>query len=39
MLRAGIMFMPSGKIFLSTAHSESDVDQTADALAKLLSRI
>ncbi|GGO86170.1 glutamate-1-semialdehyde 2,1-aminomutase [Nocardioides phosphati] len=37
MLRRGFLFMPSGKVFLSTAHTESDVDATADALAEVLA--
>jgi glutamate-1-semialdehyde 2,1-aminomutase len=36
MLRQGVLFMPSGKVFLSTAHSTSDVEATAEALEKLL---
>ncbi|MEU7791311.1 hypothetical protein [Amycolatopsis sp. NPDC049159] len=36
MLRQGFLFMPSGKIFLSTAHTTSDIEATAEALGKLL---
>ena len=39
MLRQGFLFMPSGKVFLSTAHSTSDVEATADALEKVLRGI
>ncbi|MEV5001841.1 aminotransferase class III-fold pyridoxal phosphate-dependent enzyme [Nocardioides sp. LML1-1-1.1] len=37
MLRQGFLFMPSGKVFLSTAHSLSDVEATAAALEQVLS--
>ncbi|KAA1427841.1 aspartate aminotransferase family protein [Nocardioides antri] len=36
MLRRGFLFMPSGKVFLSTAHTTSDVAATAEALDKVL---
>ncbi len=36
MLRQGFLFMPSGKFFLSTAHTTSDIEATAEALGKLL---
>ncbi|MEV6796718.1 aminotransferase class III-fold pyridoxal phosphate-dependent enzyme, partial [Streptomyces sp. NPDC051320] len=36
MLAHGVMFMPSAKIFLSTAHRQADIDATADALDKIL---
>jgi glutamate-1-semialdehyde 2,1-aminomutase len=39
MLANGVMFMPSGKIFLSTAHSQADIDTTADALEKVLRQL
>lgn len=38
MLRRGFLFMPSGKVFLSTAHTASDVDATAEALATVLDQ-
>lgn len=38
MLAAGVLMTPSGKIFLSTAHSEADVDDTATALDHVLLR-
>lgn len=37
MLRQGFLFMPSGKVFLSAAHTTSDIETTAEALEKLLS--
>lgn len=37
MLRRGFLFMPSGKVFLSTAHARSDVEATADAVADVLA--
>lgn len=36
MLRRGHQFMPSGKVFLSTAHTSSDIESTALALEQLL---
>ncbi|MFF8380653.1 aspartate aminotransferase family protein [Streptomyces sp. NPDC015661] len=39
MLAHGVMFMPSGKIFLSTAHRQTDIDATADALDKVLRQL
>lgn len=38
MLRQGFLFMPSGKVFLSTAHTPADVAATADALEPVLQR-
>lgn len=39
MLAGGVMFMPSGKIFLSTAHGQRDIDATAEALEKVLGQL
>ncbi|MFF8848061.1 aspartate aminotransferase family protein [Streptomyces sp. NPDC015127] len=39
MLAHGVVFMPSAKIFLSTAHRQADIDATADALDKVLSQL
>ncbi|WGY02857.1 aminotransferase class III-fold pyridoxal phosphate-dependent enzyme [Nocardioides sp. QY071] len=39
MLRRGFLFMPSGKVFLSTAHTASDVEATAEALDKVLCEL
>ena len=39
MLRQGFLFMPSGKVFLSTAHTTSDVEATAEALEKVLRQL
>jgi glutamate-1-semialdehyde 2,1-aminomutase len=39
MLAHGVMFMPSAKIFLSTAHRQADIDATADALDKVLRQL
>ncbi|MEV4143572.1 aminotransferase class III-fold pyridoxal phosphate-dependent enzyme [Amycolatopsis sp. NPDC049691] len=36
MLRQGFLFLPSGKVFLSTAHTTADTEATAEALEKLL---
>lgn len=36
MLGRANLFMPSGKVFLSTAHTRSDIEATADALAHVL---
>lgn len=36
MLRQGFLFLPSGKVFLSTAHTPADVEATADALDTVL---
>jgi glutamate-1-semialdehyde 2,1-aminomutase len=36
MLRRGFHFMPSGKVFLSTAHTRPDIEATADALDQIL---
>lgn len=37
MLQRGFLFMPSGKVFLSTAHTASDIEATAEALEKVLA--
>ncbi|MFJ9180643.1 aspartate aminotransferase family protein [Streptomyces sp. NPDC102360] len=39
MLAGGVMFMPSGKIFLSTVHGQADIDATAEALDKVLRQL
>jgi glutamate-1-semialdehyde 2,1-aminomutase len=39
MLRHGIALLPSGKIFLSTAHTQSDVDRTVAALEKTVQNL
>jgi glutamate-1-semialdehyde 2,1-aminomutase len=39
MVRQGFLFMPSGKVFLSTAHAASDVEATAEALEKVLRQL
>ncbi|MEU0599423.1 aminotransferase class III-fold pyridoxal phosphate-dependent enzyme [Streptomyces sp. NPDC006393] len=39
MLRQGFLFMPSGKIFLSTAHTTADMEATAEALDRLLRKL
>lgn len=39
MVRQGFLFMPSGKVFLSTAHTTSDVEATAEALEKILRQL
>ncbi|GAB3302600.1 glutamate-1-semialdehyde 2,1-aminomutase [Epidermidibacterium keratini] len=36
MLRQGFLFMPSGKVFLSTAHAMSDIEATSAALERVL---
>ena len=36
MLARGHHFMPSGKVFLSAAHTETDIESTATALEQLL---
>ncbi|WP_409466142.1 aspartate aminotransferase family protein [Amycolatopsis sp. GA6-003] len=38
MLREKFLFMPSGKVFLSTAHIAADLEATAEALEKVLRR-
>ncbi|MEV6906756.1 hypothetical protein [Amycolatopsis sp. NPDC051071] len=38
MLHHGFLFLPSGTVFLSTAHTTSDIEATAEALEKLLRR-
>jgi glutamate-1-semialdehyde 2,1-aminomutase len=37
MVRRGFLFMPSGKVFLSVAHTTDDIDATAVALDKVLA--
>ena len=37
MLRHGFLFMPSGKVFLSTAHTTTDVEATAEALEEVFA--
>ncbi|MEU1955642.1 aminotransferase class III-fold pyridoxal phosphate-dependent enzyme [Nocardia rhamnosiphila] len=37
MLRRGFLFMPSGKIFLSTSHTTADIEATAAALSQVIS--
>jgi glutamate-1-semialdehyde 2,1-aminomutase len=37
MVRRGFLFMPSGKVFLSVAHTTDDIDATAAALDKVLA--
>lgn len=39
MLGHGFLFMPSGKVFLSAAHTTPDVEETADALDKVLHEV
>ncbi|MFJ1751907.1 aspartate aminotransferase family protein [Kitasatospora sp. NPDC088134] len=39
MLRRGFLFMPSGKVFLSTAHTTADIGATAEALHRLLEKL
>lgn len=39
MLRRGFLFMPSGKVFLSTAHTALDVAATATVLKVVLDRV
>ncbi|MEU4117795.1 aminotransferase class III-fold pyridoxal phosphate-dependent enzyme [Kitasatospora sp. NPDC028055] len=39
MLRQGFLFMPSGKVFLSTAHTTADIEATAEALDRLLRKL
>ncbi|WP_196804163.1 aspartate aminotransferase family protein [Marmoricola sp. URHB0036] len=36
MVRRGVLFMPSGKVFLSTTHTTDDVAATAEALLEVL---
>ena len=38
MLRQGFLFMPSGKVFISTAHTTADIEATAEALDRLLRK-
>jgi glutamate-1-semialdehyde 2,1-aminomutase len=37
-LRRGVLFMPSGKVFLSAAHTGSDVEQAAAAVSAALAQ-
>ncbi|MCP2279582.1 aspartate aminotransferase family protein [Nocardia amikacinitolerans] len=39
MVESGVVFMPSGKIFLSTAHSLDDIQETAALLERVLQRV
>ncbi|ROP46924.1 aspartate aminotransferase family protein [Streptomyces sp. PanSC9] len=39
MLRQGFLFMPSGKVFVSTAHTTVDIEATAEALDRLLRKL
>lgn len=39
MLEAGVVFMPSGKIFLSTAHTLADIQETASRLERVLQQV
>ena len=39
MLRQGFLFMPSGKVFLSTAHTTDDIEATAEALDRVLRQL
>ncbi|MEU1208361.1 aminotransferase class III-fold pyridoxal phosphate-dependent enzyme [Nocardia sp. NPDC005825] len=39
MVEAGAVFMPSGKIFLSTAHTPADIQETAVLLERVLQQI
>jgi glutamate-1-semialdehyde 2,1-aminomutase len=38
-LDAGIYLLPDGRIYVSTAHSQSDIDQTAEALNGVLAAL
>ncbi|MEV0332484.1 aminotransferase class III-fold pyridoxal phosphate-dependent enzyme [Nocardia sp. NPDC050717] len=38
MVESGAVFMPSGKIFLSTAHTLADIEETAALLERVLQR-
>ncbi|MFV8167221.1 aspartate aminotransferase family protein [Mycobacterium sp. 134] len=38
MVRRGFLFMPSGKVFLSTAHTTADVEATAETLKHVLQQ-
>jgi glutamate-1-semialdehyde 2,1-aminomutase len=39
MLQRGVAFLPTGKIFLSTAHTREDVDQTVAALSRVVEQL
>lgn len=39
LLTEGHLFLPSGKIFLSTAHTAADIEATAEALDKVLQAL
>ncbi|TWS26321.1 aminotransferase class III-fold pyridoxal phosphate-dependent enzyme [Tsukamurella sputi] len=39
MLESGVVFMPSGKIFLSTAHTAEDIRLTAERFGEALRRL
>ncbi|MFI2477027.1 aspartate aminotransferase family protein [Nocardia xishanensis] len=39
MVESGVVFMPSGKIFLSTAHLLDDIQETAALLERVLQRV
>ncbi len=39
MVREGVLLMPSGKVFLSTAHTASDIEATGEALERVLRRL
>ncbi|WP_134733215.1 aspartate aminotransferase family protein [Amycolatopsis nivea] len=39
MVREGVLLMPSGKVFLSTAHAASDIEATGEALERVLRRL
>ncbi|WP_063007208.1 aspartate aminotransferase family protein [Nocardia kruczakiae] len=39
MLESGVVFMPSGKIFLSTAHTLADIQETAARLGRVLQQV
>ncbi|WP_233225187.1 aspartate aminotransferase family protein [Nocardia sp. MDA0666] len=39
MLEAGVVFMPSGKIFLSTVHTVADIQETAVRLRRVLQQV
>ncbi|WP_409185946.1 aspartate aminotransferase family protein [Amycolatopsis sp. VS8301801F10] len=39
MLRRGFLFLPSGKVFLSAAHTPAHIEATAEALDKVLRRL
>jgi len=39
LLQLGVAFLPTGKIFLSTAHSREDVDRTISALGSVVDQL